>query len=139
MSVNGASVDGAMFAENKNSAARCFKSIFHLEQAVFAIEGFISSAESSSLSAPKGSMPSPTSRSYPFVTIRWEDLGDNPTCHTVSLPVLDTGGQREFADLVRDYYEGRGNDFIVNFSPYDYGILDAIGRLLDPGYGSPKP
>ncbi|KAK3304967.1 uncharacterized protein B0T15DRAFT_380306, partial [Chaetomium strumarium] len=107
-------------------------------RAVFAIGGVISSAEPDSLSGPKSSMPSPTSRSYPSVTIRWEDLGDKPTCHTISLPILDDGGQREFADLVRGHHEGRVSDFLVNFSPYDYGILDAIGRLLCPGYGSPR-
>lgn len=96
------SMDGTMSAEDKNSAPRCFRSIFHLENAVFAIGGVISSPESSSLSAPKGSVPSPTSRSYPSVTIRWEILGDNPTCHTKqvlpgwpenqkgTLPIIDT-------------------------------------------------
>ncbi len=41
--------------------------------------------------------------------------------------------------MVRHHHEGRVNEFIVNFSPYDYGSLDAIGWLLDPGYGSPRP
>lgn len=129
-----------MSAKGKNSAAGCFHDILVEERAVFAIGGVISSTEPSSLSGPKSFMPSPTSRSLPSVTIRWEDLADKPICHTVSLPVLDDGGEEEFADLVREYHEGRGvNDFMVNFSPYDYGIPDAIGRLLYPGYDSIRP
>lgn len=129
-----------MSAKGKNSAAGCFHGILVEERAVFAIGGLISSAKPSSMSGPKSFIPSPTSRVLPSVTIRWEDLTNKPVCHTVSLPVLDDSGQEEFAELVRQYHDGRGvNDFMVNFSPYDYGIPDAIGRLLYPGYGSIRP
>lgn len=124
------SEDGTMSKEDKHTAARHLRNILDQDQAVFAIGGIVSSAEPSSLSAPKGSLPSPTSRSYPVVTISWKDLGDDCTCHTVSLPLLGDDGQEEFGDLVRDHHEGHLGEFIVNFSPYDYGIVDAVGRLL---------
>lgn len=73
-------------------------------------------------------------------TIRWEDLADKPTCHTVSLPVLNDYGHEELAELIREYHESGGvNDFMVNFNPYDYGIPDAIGRLFYLGYDFIKP
>ncbi|KAJ3498157.1 hypothetical protein NLG97_g1347 [Lecanicillium saksenae] len=103
-----------MSVKGSNSVAGCLHGILGEERAVFAIGGVICSAEPSSLSGPKSFLPSPTSRSFPSVTIRWEDLADKPTCHTVSLPVLNDDGQEEFADLVRDYHEGRGvNDFMI--------------------------
>jgi len=127
-----------MSKENKHATARHLSDVLYPERAVFAIGGTISSAEPSSLSAPKGFLPSPTSKSHPVVTIGWKDLGDDRTCRNVSLPLLGEDGQEEFENLVRDYHEGHLNEFIVNFSPYDYGIVDAVGRLLCPGYGFPK-
>lgn len=39
-------------------------------------------------------------------------MADKPLCHTISIPVLENGGQEEFAFFAREYYEGRGvNDF----------------------------
>lgn len=128
------SKDGTMSKEDIYTATRHLRRILSSERAVFAIGGIISSAEPSSLSAPKGFLPSPTSASYPVVTISWKNLDDYRTCNTVSLPLLGDDGQEEFKGLVRDHHQGHVSEFIVNFSPYDYGIADAVGRLLCPSH-----
>ncbi|KAI1317213.1 hypothetical protein F5Y16DRAFT_406697 [Xylariaceae sp. FL0255] len=119
------------------TAVRSLRNFLYYDQAVFAVGGAISSAEPSSLSATKGSMPSQTSRSSPVVTIRWQNLEDDRTCRTVSLPLLSKEDP-DFTGLVCDYHEGRMSNVTVDFSPYDIGILDAVSRLLYPGYGPVK-
>lgn len=124
-----------MSKEDRYTAVRQFQDILSSERNVFAIGGTISPSELSSLSTrPEGLSPSPMTASYPVVRISWKKLGHDHTCRTILLPFFGEEGQEEFEDLLRDHQEGSLGEFLVNFHPYDYGIVDAVSRLLRPGY-----
>ena len=71
----------------------------------------------------KGSRPSPTYKSYPVGTIRWET---SDSYYKISLPFLNANDENGFKKLVNYYREHRIESFNVDFYPYDYGVVDIV-------------
>ncbi|KAK4031317.1 hypothetical protein C8A01DRAFT_21445 [Parachaetomium inaequale] len=78
----------------------------------------------------KGSRPSPTYRSHPVVTIRWET---SDSYYKISLPFLDANDENGFEKLVNHYSEHFIESFSVDFHPYDYGVVDTVAQVLTQG------
>ncbi len=97
---------------------------------LFALGGIIDSLLPSSFSMTKGSRPSPTYRSHPIVTIRW-DTSDS--YYKVSLPFFSSNDKNSFEKLVSHHSEHCIESFNVDFHPYDYGILDTVAQVLAAG------
>src|SRR5690242_12766481 len=96
---------------------------------LFALGGIINSLLPSGFSTTKGSRPSPTYRSNPVVTIRW-DTSD--FYYKVSLPFLNASDKSSFEKLVSHYNEHFIESFNVDFHPHDYGIVDTVAQILGP-------
>ena len=96
----------------------------------FALGGIIDSLLPSSFSMTKGSRPSPTYRSHPVVTIRWET---SDSYYKVSLPFLSPNDKKSFEKLVNYHGEHCIESFNVDFHPYDYGLVDTVAQVLAPG------
>jgi len=96
---------------------------------LFALAGIIDSLLPSSFSMIK-TRPSPTYRSHPVVTIRWET---SDFYYKVSLPFLSTNDKNSFKKLVSHYSEHCIESFNVDFHPHDYGIVDTVAQVLAAG------
>ena len=103
------------------------------ETPLFALEGVIDSLLPSSFSMAKGSRSSPTYRSHPVVTIRWET---SDSYYKVSLPFLSVNDKNSFEKLVSHYSEHYIESFNVDFHPYDYGVVDMVAQVLAAANGN---
>jgi hypothetical protein len=97
---------------------------------LFALGGIIDSLLPSGSSMTKGSRTSPSYRSHPVVTIRWET---SDSYYKISLPFLSANDENGFEKLVRHHSEHCIESFNVDFHPYDYGVVDTVAQVLAPG------
>ena len=100
---------------------------------LFALGRIIDSLLPSGFSMAKGSTPSPTYRSHPVVTIRWET---SDSYYKISLPFLGATDKNGFEKLVSHHSEQCIESFNVDFHSHDHGVVDTVAQALPPGNGN---